>query len=515
MLRADLLVIVVMSAMILVTGGCGAGSSSSTQPPAVQPFSNATLNGQYAFTAGAVTNVTTSSGFYLIAGSLQADGNGHITTGTEDINEGSLGVFQNVSFSGTYSVGADGRGSATITSPNGTSTFRFIVASNSRARIIEFDNLAGLNGLLEKQDPTAFTDSALNGSYAFTVGGSGSSSGLQPFQVIGTFLADGAGTISSGTEDTNGFGVLYMLQPLSGTYTVGSNGRGTLTLSGSFGGVFSQLHFSVYVLSTTKIRMLSLDAGNGVNPFLVISGTAERQEAASFSASDLSGDYVFVEDGATTLTVGRFSADGLGGINSGVEDENGSNITPIENVAFSGAYSLGSNGRGTVTLTPSAGAPANYIFYAVSPDRAFAMGTDTVEAPIATVVRQQGGSLSTGTLTGNYAFDIGGGTLTGVNIDTVGQLLPNGNGNLGGTEDLHQGTTLFPGASLSGTYSVNGNGRGTATISSGGGTSNFVFYLAACSVSQPDCGSTGNSPTPLILGVDSGTLANGTAEKQF
>jgi len=504
MLKADLVVIVVMSAMILVTGGCGGGSSSSsssTQPP---PFSNATLNGLYAFTAGAVTDVITSSGFYLIAGNLQADGNGHITTGTEDINSESLGVLQNVPLTGMYSVGADGRGSATITSPNGTSTFRFIVVSNSRAFIIEFDNLAGLNGSLEKQDPTALTNSALNGSYAFTVGGS-ANGGLYPFQIIGTFPMDGAGTIPSGTEDTNAFGRLSMLQPISGTYTVGSSGRGTLTLNGSFPGVGSQLHFSVYVLSATKIRMLSLE------PYLVVSATAERQEAASFSASNLSGDYVLFGAGATTITVGRFSADGLGGINSGFEDQNG--IPPPITVAFSGAYSLSSNGRGTVMLTPSVGAPVNYIFYAVSSDRAFAMGTDTFEVPIATVVRQQGGSLSTGTLTGNYAFVIGGGTLTGI-IDIVGQLLPNGTGNLSGTQDVRQGTTLSLGASLSGTYSVSGNGRGTATISSGGGTSNFVFYLAACSVNQP-CGSTGNSPTPLILGVDSGTLANGKAEKQF
>jgi len=489
-------------------GGTGATSSS----PSPSGFSNATLAGQYAFTATGVSNVTTSNGFFLVAGSLQADGNGNLS-GTEDINGGTLGVLQNVSFSGTYSVGPDGRGSATVTSSGGTSTFRFVIVSSSKARIIEFDNLAGANGLLEKQDPSAFTNNAFTGAYVFGFGGPGSaSSGLAPFEVTGRFLADGSGAISSGVADSNTFGSLATLQPLNGSYAVSSNGRGTMTLTGSFG-PFSALHFSFYVLSGSKIRMLGLDAGSGVNPFVVLSGTAEKQQTVSLSTSTLSGDYAFVESGTTALTVGRFSADGLGGINSGAEDQN-RNGTVSENVPFTGTYSISSNGRGLAALS-APGASSSFIFYAVSPGRAFAMGTDTAEAPTATIVSQQGGPFSAGSLTGGYAFDIGGNTVTGTNIDIVGQLSSAGNGNLSGVEDLHQGTALSPGVPLSGAYTVSSNGRGTVTLTAGGATSNFVFYLAACPTNQHDCPGTASPPTPLVLGIDSTFLLIGFAEKQF
>ena len=146
----------------------------------------------------------TSTGYFNVAGVLVADGRGTITSGVEDINQGTLGLLQNVAFSGSYSVQADGRGTATISSSSGTFTFRFVLVSDSDAYIIEFDNLAGMNGRLEKQDTTAFSNSTLNASYVFGYGGARADGFSQ--ETVGTFVLDGAGTVSAGSLDINDAG---------------------------------------------------------------------------------------------------------------------------------------------------------------------------------------------------------------------------------------------------------------------------------------------------------------------
>lgn len=70
--------------------------------------------------------------------------------------------------------------------------------------------------------------SALNGSYVFTASGTSSSDG--DYSVIGSFVTDGKGNITSGVADYNlGSGVDENV-PLTGTYTV-STGTATVTLT--------------------------------------------------------------------------------------------------------------------------------------------------------------------------------------------------------------------------------------------------------------------------------------------
>ena len=102
-----------LSAVILVVAGCGGGSSNPTPQGG---FTNANVNGAYAFSFSGADTV----GFMAVAGSMQLDGAGHITTGTMDINRqatnGQAQPATNVPLTGTYSVRADGRGVATLTS---------------------------------------------------------------------------------------------------------------------------------------------------------------------------------------------------------------------------------------------------------------------------------------------------------------------------------------------------------------------------------------------------------------
>src|SRR3984885_5241890 len=66
-------------------------------------FSNATLAGPFTFSYSG----TDSAGFMAVAGSFQADGQGHIVSGVEDSDTFSGGVAKQVPFTGTYVVGPE------------------------------------------------------------------------------------------------------------------------------------------------------------------------------------------------------------------------------------------------------------------------------------------------------------------------------------------------------------------------------------------------------------------------
>jgi len=73
---------VVSSLPILALAGCG--GSRVLAPLPMGGFTNSNLSGTYSFL---VTGTNTGTGgFFAMAGSFTADGNGNITSGTIDIN---------------------------------------------------------------------------------------------------------------------------------------------------------------------------------------------------------------------------------------------------------------------------------------------------------------------------------------------------------------------------------------------------------------------------------------------
>lgn len=468
--------------MVTVTAVSQDDSTKSGSATATIVFSNATLSGQYAFFLSGVDTI----GNFFVAGSFYADGNGNLTNGVQDLNH-FTGVFPNLPFTGSYLIESDGRGSATITSSQGTSNFRFVVLSNDMAVLIEFDTFAIGVGSIEKQDSTAFSNSALSGDFSFSLSGLGFSGGTG--STAGRFTLNGMGGISAGVEDTNDLGSIYTNTPFIGTYNVGLNGRGTATLIEPS----ATLQFSFYVISANRILIVSLD----YLPAMI--GQAEKQQSVTFTNTSLSGDYVFNLGGLSTLGsiagAGRFTANGFGGITSGVLDENDAGLVS-ENISFTGTYNISSNGRGTATLTSALGA-YNFAFYMVSSGMAFFVQVDSFAVTNGTIVAQQGGPFTTVSISGNFGF-----VVVGVSA-ILGQILADGSGNLSGTEDVNDypGTLLLD-VSLIGTYTVNSNGRGVAAITTSSGTSQLRFYI-------------GSSSVLLIVGVDSFEVLLGLAGKQF
>ena len=449
-------------------------------------FSNATLIGQYAF---GFTGYD-ASGIFLVAGSFTADGNGSITGGLEDLNHGT-GVFANMTISGSYAISADGRGSMILAdSEGGTTNLRLVASSHREGRVIEFDTFANGTGFFEKQDPSAFMNSALTGGYAFRFDGVSATAAMS---AVGRFTASGAGAMNAGVEDINDGGVVSTNMAFTGTYSVAATGRGTASVTNSSGTSV----FSFYVVSAQKLVFVSLDF---VPAFL---GVVEQQTLPSFSNNSLTGDYVFQSVGYSAssidYSVGRFTADGIGNITSGVFDDNDFG-TVSENVPFTGTCPVTSNGRGTLTLTTQSDT-SNFAFYMVSPDSAFFVQTDSTMTVSGEVFGQHSGPFTTDSLTGSYSFGLTGLTASG-DIDFSGQFLADGAGNLAGANDVNDYGLLLPDLPLTGPYTVTPNGRGTMTVTTGGVPSEQRFYLI--------------SPSRfVVIGVDTSEVLTGGGEKQF
>lgn len=90
---------------VTITAVLQSDSTKSGSITVTIQFSNASIQGVYAF------NVSGSTGGSIVsaAGRFQANGTGTITNGVEDGNQ-STGLFSNIAFTGSYSVGTDGRG---------------------------------------------------------------------------------------------------------------------------------------------------------------------------------------------------------------------------------------------------------------------------------------------------------------------------------------------------------------------------------------------------------------------
>src|SRR5512146_2381723 len=138
--------------LMLALAACGNGIRIRTADPPTGTFTNASLSGSYAFTLSG----TNTSGFFTTAGSFNADGNGNITAGVQDVNA-AAGVFPNLPISGSYSVAADGRGIAILNSSVAIMTLDFVLISSQHGLAARFDNNATASGTLDRQDATAFT----------------------------------------------------------------------------------------------------------------------------------------------------------------------------------------------------------------------------------------------------------------------------------------------------------------------------------------------------------------------
>ena len=466
--------------LFLAVIGCG-GSGNGGAGPINGPFNNSSLNGTYAFSFTGVNQF----GFLAVAGTFQANGTGVLTGGTADINSRN-GIFTNQAVSGTYNVHNNGQGTATVITANGTFDMSFVIVSGQHGLIIRADGNSTASGSFDLQSPSV-TLSTLAGGFVFNL--TGIDVGLNALASAGTITLDNVGNITAGVEDTNDNGVLTTNEAInssSAAMTTPTNGRGLLTITPT---TSVARHFVYYVVDNNHLNLVSTDFSTA------LAGPAFRRGTTS-----LSGSFAFTVGGVSTAgpfaAGGIINTDGVANVlNTSMEDSNNAgSIT--QNAALSGTFSFSLNGRGTMNLN---GGTINLAIYPSS------NGVQILEIDFSTVATgaafQQSGAFSNGTFNGNYGMNFTGVTSGNNEIDSAGQFAADGSGHITGAADFNNGGSVSTNLSLTGTYSIAANGRGTGTLKSSLATQNVAFYVV-------------NGSKVLFVDLDSTVVALGEMNHQ-
>lgn len=433
------------------------------------------LNGNYVFLFSGFN----ANGAVVIGGSFTADGKGNLTNGVEDFNSTTMNSYKNQTFTGTYTLGADGRGVLTFSSLQGPPAFAFAIdASGSYGRMVEFDS-SGIrgSGQIEMRSVSTCTANTLNGQYAFGITGQAISTPIfapGPVVIVGSFGATPSGSnttpgsISNAEDDANTPGnVITQNVGWGGSFqTTSQNTRCTMNISPSVAP--GPLTFSVYPISVNESFVVETDQVNSNEPFLT-SGKLLLQAGYPFfgaAGSTFTGTSIAGLTGQFAGNIPDLALVSLTGTGSGsytifaTENRGGTVLVyPLTGAGFTNADQFG-------RLDSGIASPIAPIFYVVGPNKAFCIG-EIANNPFFGLFEPQ----STGPFTAsalNGSFEMGtalpaaspvrdlSGSITLANTSTTA-------GTVSGTQDQSAsgGNTT---AAVTGTYSGLNSATGAGTI---------------------------------------------------
>jgi hypothetical protein len=429
----------------LWASACSGGGTTVTPPPPTGPFSNSSLQGQYAFSmtgSEIASSGLTSSNLFTRVGSFTADGKGSITGGVEDINL-VTGANQFGFTSGSYTVNGDGRGTLSLVDSSGTLTFSITLTSSSNGYMIAMptDGLSTANGSFVKQDSSAFLVSGISGNYAFDLTGLDASAVPQPESFVGQFFANSAGQFTTGLGDDNDGAVIVNggNQPITGTYAMdglhpsdlANFGRGVFSLGG-IQGVF-------YIVGHNQVKFMETTSGGA------LSGDAFTQSNIPTTTAGISGGFAYVMGGSggagPLARGGRFTA--TGGALSNILVDNNNAGTLLSLSASTGTYTIDSAGSGRGTITYNISGQKNtftYVFYMISPTQAVVQDQSIGIVADGSLLGQPSATISDSSLGGKYVVNWSGlssTNLTSDEEDLVGETVLS-SGSLTGTIDLNE-----------------------------------------------------------------------------
>jgi hypothetical protein len=430
------------------------------------------LSGPYAFSFNGYNNGSP----VFMAGSFISLGNGNITSGVLDINSASGGPQQQLSVTGTYSIQANGLGTMTLLTSQGTLVFSVAISNKGitgtarNGNLIQRDPANPLSygsGVIVVQNSLNFNLAALHGNYA--LGYFGVDPSLKRFAGAGAYVMDSSGNMSNGAGDVDDNGVpasTTFTGTFSAVNTQTGRGTATLTINGNL------THYAFYVGSSVQILMVATDAiGSPAN--LTVWSIAQ-QHSSAFSDSSLNGVGVVEVTGGDVVggnpvseaEAGLLTTDGQGNGSVSLDQNDGGNLTQLHN---SGTYTVAANGR--VTLSSSFGANPP-VFYLTDRNQAFVVGTDSLVTS-GILDAQAGSPFTNQSILGTY---LGGTVAPALSSDTnaVSWGFADGNGNI----NLSESTSgpSGPGSSqFAGTYQLDGTGR--AELSLNGNPAGVIYTV--------------------------------------
>jgi hypothetical protein len=246
--------IVDSSHIFLMESDSGIIGIGSAEAQSGAPFSNASLNGSYAF--GSRADDTSALNAVRTVGVFTAAGNGSIGTGNLDsVVDGT--AFAAVGLSGNYTLASNGRAVVNLNTQGiGVVEQIFYIVSPSRAYFLTDDTTKVEDGTVDKQTASSFSASSLNGQYAFVMDGFNYS----PLYLsrVGWISWNGSGTLNLNEAINDSSVGFHTSGFLSGSYTVGSNGRATATVTNLS---VNQNDLVFYLVSGSSAYVLQNDPG--------------------------------------------------------------------------------------------------------------------------------------------------------------------------------------------------------------------------------------------------------------
>ena len=232
------------------------------------------------------------------------------------------------------------------------------------------------------------SNSLISGSYSFLFNGFDSQGSVA---LVGSLVADGNGKFTGGGIDSNRVSGAVNEQSLTGTYSLGTDGRGTMEIIATNSlGVILTTDYNLVLDSSGNIRFFENNSSASDNDTLQTHGAGIMKPAnsASFSAGAFNGNYAFLFRGfdlagSPTVLGGVIHADGIGSITPGTGDYNEAG-TFSPGLGLSGDFSFDSGSRGgasfTFDLPGKSPYTLSYIFRFVTSDDIFFVASDPTDA---------------------------------------------------------------------------------------------------------------------------------------
>jgi len=304
-------------------------------------FSTAKFTGDYAFGV--------SSGFSGAAGRFTA-ASGNITAGSlDEDNQGT--VNSDASFTGTYSVAANGRGTMTLNVTGSANPVEavFYVVSSGESQLMSIDaqnvNTVFAGTILQQKGAGTFSNASLNSASVIGLQGANSAAGNDV--VLGILSIPSAGNFTLAADENNA-GIVGPLNH-SGTYTAAANGRVTVT------GAAHPL--VLYLVDANKGFVVGTDSNASTGFFAPQTGGSFS--AASAKGSFFQGPSTPGDTFAPSYDSGVATFDGASNV-TGTTDSNSASSGLLQAQGSTAGYAIAMSGRGTI---------GNIVFYLISPTK--------------------------------------------------------------------------------------------------------------------------------------------------
>jgi hypothetical protein len=208
----------------------------------------------------------------------------------------------------------------------------------------------------------SFANSSLKGSYGVLLNTTTSATDVTNQTYLGILSFNGAGKVTAPAFTIDTGGTITTVDSFSGSYSVKSNGTGSLTMTDADKKTLD-LAFVINAAGKGLVLLQTNPSGSSV-----MAGIATAMVLSSFTNADLKGTYAVLENSGVTTSntsspnpeaiVGIATFDGVSKITT---SSTGSHDGTAESLGSStGTYSVSSDGTVSVSLTNSKGKVSEY-----------------------------------------------------------------------------------------------------------------------------------------------------------